>query len=326
MTKDEQRNSWSFIVRLWSLVPDQNMPAVLNIIFTIVAPIFVIIALAMLIGRFYAIDPRILSRVVLYLFSPALVLNSIAHSDIHATEIGQIIVLVLLLYVAMALISFALARLCRFEGRLESAFMLSTVAINAGNYGLPLTEFAFGQPGLQRAVLFFVVTAVLANTFGVFLASKGNASIQKSLLNILTVPLPYATVLGLLINVSYFTLPVTLDRAVTLLSQATVPCMLVVLGLQLARTPVRGRLGPILLATATRLGVAPLIAFALVGLLGISGVTRQVVIVQASLPTAVLSSVLAAEFGSDVDFTAAVILVSTLVSIITVTILLGLVM
>jgi hypothetical protein len=102
--------------------------------------------------------------------------------------------------------------------------------------------------------------------------------------------------------------------------------MLVVLGLQLARTPVRGRLGPILLATATRLGVAPLIAFALVGLLGISGVTRQVVIVQASLPTAVLSSVLAAEFGSDVDFTAAVILVSTLVSIITVTILLGLVM
>jgi predicted permease len=39
----------------------------------------------------------------------------------------------------------------------------------------------------------------------------------------------------------------------------------------------------------------------LVALLGITGVTRQVVIIQASLPTAVVSSVLAAEFGSDVD-------------------------
>jgi hypothetical protein len=110
------------------------------------------------------------------------------------------------------------------------------------------------------------------------------------------------------------------------MGQAAVPCMLVVLGLQLIGTSVRGRLGPILLATATRLIIAPLIAFPLTALLDITGVTRQVVIIQASLPTAVISSILAAEFGSDVEFTAAVILVSTLVSIVTVTILLWLLM
>jgi hypothetical protein len=58
----------------------------------------------------------------------------------------------------------------------------------------------------------------------------------------------------------------------------------------------------------------------------LSGVTRQVAIIQASMPTAVLTSVLAAEFGADAEFTAAVVLVSTLTSIVTLTILLWLVM
>lgn len=302
------------------------MSSILTIIFTIIAPIFVVVGLAALMGRHFTIDPRSLSRIVLYLFSPSLALTSLAHSDIQAAEIGQILGMVLLLYLLMTLISLGLARLFHFERQLESAFMLTTVVINAGNYGLPLTEFAFGKAGLQRAILFYVITAVLANTLGIFLASKGNASVRRSLLNIFTVPLPYATILGLLINAGYLSLPITIDRAIALLGQAAVPCMLVVLGLQLVRTTVRGRLGPIMLATGTRLLIAPLIAFPLTMLLSISGVTRQVVIIQASLPTAVISSILAAEFGSDVEFAAAVILVSTLASIITVTILLWLLM
>jgi predicted permease len=298
----------------------------LNILFTIIAPIFLIVGLAVLLGRRFVLDPRILSRVVLYLFSPALVLNGLAQASIRANEIGQIVALVLLLYLVMILISLGLARLFHFDRRLESAFMLTVVVINAGNYGLPLCEFAFGPAGLERAIIFFVVTAVLASTLGVFLASRGTASAQRSLLNVLTVPLPYATVLGLILNAGYLSLPTPFERAISLLSQAAVPCMLIVLGLQLTRTSVKGRFGPIALATATRLLVAPLIAFPLAAWLGITGVTYQVVVVQASLPTAVVSSVLASEFGSDVDFAAAVILVSTLVSIVTVTILLAIVM
>jgi predicted permease len=121
-------------------------------------------------------------------------------------------------------------------------------------------------------------------------------------------------------------LPLPLERAITLLGQAAVPAMLVVLGLQLARVSIRGRWKPIALATAARLVVAPLIAFPLAALLGLSGITGQVVIVQASLPTAVISSVLAAEFGADAEFTAAVVFVSTLASIATLTVLLWLVM
>lgn len=302
------------------------MLSFLSIVYNIIGPIFLLVGLAILIDRRFAPDPRALSRIVVYLFSPFLILDGIARSDLQTEEIGLIVAMATLSTLLITVVGWGLARLFRFDPKLESAFVLSVALINAGNYGLPLNEFAFGRAGLQRAVIFYIVTAVEANTLGVYLASRGTASVRRSLHNVLTVPLPYATALGLILNVGHVTLPLPLNRAITLLSQATVPCMLVILGLQLSRTSVKGRLGPILLATVTRLAIAPLVAFPLAALLGLSGVARQVSIIEASMPSAVMSGVLATEFGSDAEFTTAVVLVSTLASIVTLSILLSLVL
>jgi hypothetical protein len=237
--------------------------------------------------------------------------------------LGLIFAAALVSSLVMALIGWGLARLLRFERKLESAFILSVVLVNAGNYGLPLIEFAFGEQGLQRAIVFYVASSVVSNTLGVYLASRGAASVGRSLLNVLLVPLPYATALGFAVNVARIELPLPMDRALSLLGQAAVPVMLLILGLQLSRTSVKGQIGPILLATVTRLAVAPLIAFPLVALLGLSGLARQVSIVEASMPTAVMGGVLATEFGGDAEFTTAVILVSTLASIVSLSILLS---
>jgi predicted permease len=299
------------------------MTTFLGVIYNVLAPIFLIIGLAVLLDRLFAPDPRAFSRAVVYLFSPCLVFDGIAHSDLQAQELGLIVAVAAMSSLLVALVGWGEARLFRFGRKLESAFILSVVLVNAGNYGLPLNEFAFGRAGLQRAIVFYVVTSVVANTLGVYLASRGAASIRRSLLNVLLVPLPYATGLGFAVNATGTELPVPLSRAVGLLGQAAVPCMLLILGLQLSRTSVKGRLGPIALATVTRLAVAPLIAFALVDLLGLSGLARQVTIIEASMPTAVMGGVLATEFGSDAQFTTAVILVSTLASIVTLSVLLS---
>ena len=52
-------------------------------------------------------------------------------------------------------------------------------------------------------------------------------------------------------------------------------------------------------------------------LLGLGGVTRQVAIVQAAMPTAVAAGVLATEFNSDAKLVSSIIMVSTLLSLIT---------
>jgi len=302
------------------------MTSFLAVVYNVLAPIFLIIGLAVLLDRRFALDPRVFSRVVIYLFSPCLVFGGIAGSDLQLGEMGLILAMAALSSLLMAVVGWGLVRLLHFERKLASAFILSVALINAGNYGLPLNEFAFGRAGLQRAIPFFVVTAVIGSTLGVYVASRGAASVRRSLLNVLLVPLPYATVLGFIVSVNNIPLPLPVERAVTLLGQAAVPCMLVILGLQLSRTSVKGRIGPIALATVTRLVVAALIAIPLSGLIGLSGLARQVSIMQASMPTAVTAGVLATEFGSDAEFTTAVILVSTLVSIVTLSTLLTVLM
>ncbi|MCS7261385.1 MAG: AEC family transporter, partial [Anaerolineae bacterium] len=108
-----------------------------------------------------------------------------------------------------------------------------------------------------------------------------------------------------------------------LLSQATVPFMLVVLGLQLSRTSLTGHLTPLALAVFVRLVLGPLIAIGLAALLGLSGLARQVSILQAAMPSGVMGSVLATLFGGDARFVAAAVLLSTLVSMVTLTVLLA---
>lgn len=302
------------------------MTSLLGITINIIGPIVAIVAVAVLIDRRFAPDPKVLSRLVLYVFSPCLVVDSLAHSDLQAAEIWQIATVAALCCAAMLVIGWIVGRLLHFDQALTSAFLLSVSLINAGNYGLPLNEFAFGRAGLQRAVIFYIVTAVWTNSAGVYLASRSSGDGRRALLNVLAMPVLYASLLGLLLNVTQVSLPLPLQRTLSLLSQATVPCMLFILGLRLSRTSLKGKLIPLLLSATIRLVLAPVIAVPLVSLLGVSGVARLVCIVQAAMPSAVMSSVLATEFGSDAGFASSSILFSTLVSVLTLSILLWLVM
>jgi malate permease and related proteins len=295
-----------------------------EIAYNIIAPIFIMIGISFLVDRTLKPDPRGLSRLVVYLFTPFLVLDGLANSDMKAGEAGKLMAVAVLMMIGVALVAWGVAHIARFERRLASAFILSSVLINAGNYGIPLNEFAFGIQGEERALIFFVATVVVSNTLGVYLASLGSASARRALVNVFLVPLPYAAVLGLGINASGVDIPVPLDRAISILSDAAIPTMLVVLGIQLSRASIqRNHFGPILMASGMRLIVAPLIALLLVLLFGMSGVTRDVALVQSAMPTAVISGVLATEFGSDAEFVTSTILTSTLLSMATLSVLLS---
>ncbi len=298
------------------------MTSILGVVANILGPVFLIIGLAVLLNRRFSLDVRTISRIVLYLFSPCLVFNTIAKTELRIEELGLIMAMALGSSLIMTLIGWGLARLFRFGRTLESAFLLSITIANAGNYGMPVNEFAFGAPGLERAVLFNVAMNVVASTLGIFLASRGRASMRRSLLNILALPMIYAIVLGLLFNLQEWSLPLPLQRVVDLLSQATVPCMLLVLGLQLSRASLKGKRGPLVLAIFVRLAIAPLVALALSGWLGLTGLTRLVAIVETSMPAAVVSTLLAEEFGSDAEFVSSVTLGSTLASLVSLSILL----
>jgi len=295
----------------------------------IIAPIFLVVGAVVILDRRLHVDPHPISQLVVYLFTPFMALDGIANSDLDGSETGQIVLVALGVSLLMALGGYLVARAVRLDRRLVGVFVLSVTLINAGNYGIPLNRFAFGEAGEARAMIFFVITVAVSNTLGVFLASSGTVSARRALQNVLRVPLPYAVVLGFVLNGANITLPVPVGHAVELLAQAAIPAMLTVLGLQLSQASLQIKtLRTALLAVGLRLTVAPLIGLVLAALLGMEGIARQVSVVEAGMPTAVIGGVLATEFGerTDAEFVTSVILLSTVLSMVTLSVLLSFIM
>ena len=114
-----------------------------------------------------------------------------------------------------------------------AALVLVALLPNAGNFGLPVTRFAFGDEGLARAGVFFITASVLTYTVGVFVASLGRRGPGEALRGLLRVPTLYAVAAGFVIAGMGWSLPGPVDRTVSLLADACIPVFLIVLGMQL---------------------------------------------------------------------------------------------
>jgi predicted permease len=118
-------------------------------------------------------------------------------------------------------------------------------------------------------------------------------------------------------------LPSMVMRPVELLSNAAVPVMILVLGMQLERAARPERPWLVGLAAFITLVVSPLMALGLSHLLQLSGPARQAALVEAAMPSAVITTIIALEYDIAPTFVTSVVFVSTILSPLTVTILIA---
>lgn len=294
-------------------------PLFLNNLF----PILLVAGIGYILGRILQVDPQSLSRVVFYVFSPFLVFDLLSNSQLSNNDIFRMMGFATLQMLLIGSIAFLLGRILKFERKQFVAMILCAITVNAGNYGLSLNLFAFGEAALAHASLYFVASAILTYTLGVAIASMGSMSLIQSLKQLIKIPAVYAAALGLLFNVFQWKFPLFIERPVTLLSDAAIPGMLILLGLQLQHNGRAWNLGAISLASALRLLGGPLLAVATAGLMGLQGDAYKAGIIEASMPTAVLSTVLATEFDVKPAFVTTVVFLTTILSPLTLTPLLA---
>jgi predicted permease len=295
----------------------------MNVLVNVVLPVFLVAGLAALAQTRLRLDLQTVSRATFYLFAPALVFDGLVSSDISGAELGQIILTLLLITLALGLLGLVAARLLRLAGPTRAAFLVAILLMNAGNYGLPVNLFAFGDAGLAHASLYFTMSALLSASLGVYVSASGRASAWTALRRVAGVPLAYAAILGMVVSLAGLTVPEPLGKAIHLLGQASVPAMLVVLGVKLAETLRSRRRGlhlPALGVVAiARLALAPALAWVIAGAVGLQGLARDVTVLESAMPTAVITTILATEFDSDPPFAAMCVLVTTLGSLLTLT-------
>ena len=299
----------------------------LSIMLNVIAPILLVMGAGFVIGKRYNPDPRTLSVYLIYLFTPSLVFKGIYDTKLETNQLLALTVLVLGVAFGTLGIAWLAARSLKFNTRSQSALLLAVLLVNAANYGISINKFAFGDDAANIGIVYYVVNSMLGNILGVYLASRGSSSVKEAMLNVLKVPIIYAALFGLLLKVTEITLPLMLERSVTIASEASIPLMLALLGLQLSRISFRPEEKDedtlatnwfaVALATSIRLLIAPVISFTLASLFGLTGLVFKVAILQSAMPTAVLASALATQFGGDAKYVSMVTMVATLTSVLT---------
>ena len=298
------------------------MPQLPGIFLNVLMPVFALVVIGYLFGPRLQLETRTLTRLAYFILTPAFVFNILSRTRIEAELAGRMIGFITLVYVGSILIAFVVARLLRRSPAMTAAYVMIAAFGNVGNFGLPIIQFAEGPEALGIATVYFLANLVLAFVVCVTAANFSRGPSLAMAGQVFRTPALVALVPALLVNWAGITLPEVLVRPLDLLSGAMIPTMLIVLGAQLAGAGLP-RLGvDLLLSSAIRLISGPLIAFGIVGWFALPELERNVGVLQSSMPTAVLVSIIAMENKLLPEFVTATVLFSNLVSIATLAIVL----
>ncbi len=300
-----------------------------------VLPIVAIAGTGVVLGRLRDIDPGPLNTVAVYVLTPALVFHSLATTAFGGGTLVRLAAAtggVILATLAVAgVIAYGLGRR---DGAI-AALVLAASFPNAGNYGIPLSDFAFPDGGRAVAVVYVACEAILLYTVGVAVAAAaGGQRNWKAVRRVFTVPLVYAVPAALFARWLGVVPPAdgTVMTTLGLVGDSAIPVMLLVLGVQLARTDAGGAVSAVGVPTLIKLVVAPAIAVPLALVAFRDPTVARVFVLESAMPAAVTPVVLVGEFADDASvhgvplagYVSTVVLVSTLVSIPTTTLLIAL--
>lgn len=265
------------------------------------------------------VDASALNRVNLYLFVPALTLSRLSETPLAASTVIIIGVAVLLNAASLSLLSRFVGWMKRWSVSIQTTVTLGAMLGNSGNFGLPLIELVLGRQFVGYQALVLAFNNVLTFTFGLWLLTRTKLSLPQAVKQILSMPLIYAVILGILISLTKMSLPKPLLTSLRYLGDGLIPVALVTLGVQLAER-VELKDGAALVAAAfLRLVASPISMFAIVYLLGIPPELGKVLILGSAVPTAVNTALLAIETNVNPSLASAIVMVTTVISPVTIT-------
>ncbi|MGX9352864.1 AEC family transporter [Shimia sp. W99] len=291
----------------------------MNLILTvleIVAPVFLLAGLGFLwvkAGFEYRI--QFVTRLAMTVAVPCLIFTALMKTEADLASLVTLTLAGTVGYAAIGALGLSLLVVAKLNLR---TYLAPFIFGNTGNLGIPLALFAFGQPGLEKAVVMLALSAILSFTIGIWLVA-GRGSFGKMMKE----PMIWATILGALFLWQDWETPRFLTNTLDLIGQMAIPLMLITLGVAVARlTPGR-------VVTAVWLSLVKLVLCAAVGwgvarLFGLTGTSFGVLVLQLATPVAVTAYLLAEKYEADSEAVAGFVVVSTLTSVIGLPLLLGL--
>ena len=253
----------------------------------------------------WAYDTPMVTQLVMRVGTPCLIIASLSRTPVSQDVLEQMFLVslaLIALMLALGAVAIAIVR------RPMRSFLGPLAFPNAGNLGLPVCLFAFGEAGLTLALAVFMVLSVAHFTLGIALVS-GRPLWREMVAN----PIFYSILVAVVMIYTRLELPLWLQNTTGLLGDFTIPLMLLTLGVSLADMKVAS-LGMGLYFALARLGIGVLAGWSVATFFGLQDLAKGVLILQAAMPVAVFNYLFAMQYNRDPQVVAGAVMISTLLA------------
>lgn len=272
-------------------------------LFAIVAPIFAIIAIGYAYGRWRQPDMTAANQVNMTVLLPALLFHVLSGKDFQIGAYGPLALGGVAVLLGSGLLALPIAKLARLPFK---TFVPPMMFNNAGNIGLPLAVFAFGEQALPAAVVLFLIENGLHFTLGVYLMDH-----RAPLYKVFMQPIVIATLIGIAFGIFKWPVPPPLAIAIDMLGQASIPLLLFALGARLTSIDFgQWRVGVLGAVACPLTGV--LVVLLVRPFLDLSPLQSSLLLVFGALPPAVLNYLVAEQYRQEPGKVASIVLIGNL--------------
>lgn len=262
-------------------------------------------------------DAHTLNKIVINVAIPSLIFLAMYNSDMQAISSSAIIPLIcILISFLTGVVAYLWTKGKGFSKKVSWSIIIPTAMLNSGFMGYPIALGIFGQEGMVRAVFYDMGSILVFIGLGIILMFIFKGDYRDILKRALIFPPLWGIILGIMANYLQIPLGGVISGVLIYLSGAAIPLIMISLGLSLEFRGIKENMGAASFVSLVRLIISPLIALMVVTMVGLGGLEKTVTLLEAAMPSAMLSMVLAITYDLDVKLTAACVFCSTVLSLI----------
>lgn len=295
-------------------------------IFLVVLPVFLVIGLGFSLKRTALVNSDFLfnlNRLVYYIALPALLFYKIATADFFASFNARLLVGMIFSITAVFFLSYGYGSLRGYKPAVQGAFCQGAFRGNLAYIGLAIIYNAYGEEGFTMAGILLGFLVPLMNVLSVValilpqrresLGMTSSFWVQQVASN----PLIVASFIGILWSFLALPLPQIVDRALKIVTGMSLPLALIAIGASFSFRKLRGDLTLAVLSAGLKIVILPVLTALVLVFLGIGGQELAIGVLLAATPTATAAYIMAQQLNSDAELSGAIIMLSTLCSVVT---------
>ena len=281
-------------------------------LFEVLFPVFFIVGIGVFLGKKNPnIDTSFITTYSGNFGTPALVIFALTAGSVSFEVFTNFFIYAIILLTLFGIVGIIFLVLMKKDYLRElPTFFLP----NTGNMGIPICLFAYGELGMGMAASISSLVVLLHFTLNIFLAKRAFDfdTIIKS-------PAFYAIIVTVLFLYFEQPIPQFVMNTVMLLAYGMIVMILMSLGIALTQMKVFSFKDSIITSIG-RVIIGPIIGLIVIKIFNLSGVGAGVVLIQSSMPSAILCYLIASMYSPKeiVDNISSTIVVSTLMSLITI--------